>query len=56
MIDKISDMLDMNRSRKYAVIKVDTRGKKRVVHLTEKELNDLNGVEGPLDTLIKKAS
>ena len=56
MIDKITDMLNMNGSRKYAVIKVDPRGKKKVVHLTERELNELNGTETVFDNLIKKVS
>jgi hypothetical protein len=56
MIDKISDMLDMNRSRKYAMITVDAHGKKKVVHLTEKEMNELNGTESAWDNLIKKVS
>jgi len=56
MIDKINDMLGMNKSRKYAVVKVDANGKRRVVHLTEKELKDLNHTETLLDNLIKKVS
>ena len=43
MIDYINNMLGLYSGRKYAVVKVDVYGNKRVVHLTDKELNKLNG-------------
>ena len=56
MIDKISSMLGMNKGRRYAVVRIDANGKRKVVHLTENEINKLNDNEGATDKLFKKLS
>lgn len=52
IMGKINDMFGVNSGRKHAVVRVDVYGINKVVYLTDKELNELNGNED--ETLLNK--